>query len=144
MHLISWQGDCRFFHTIYYVVASWSGNKVKIYLQGSNQKDGQGMAHKQVCLLASLQVLGGEDPRSLQMRQNQTSHPRSKTWIHDTCESSDFSWIHDTCESSGEVRREVRRVIFFTHIFRSKYFVSPLECFQCLLMFSKLNCGNGL
>jgi hypothetical protein len=32
--------------------------------------DGQGMTHRQVCLLASLQVLGGEDPRSLRMRQN--------------------------------------------------------------------------
>jgi hypothetical protein len=37
-------------------------------LQGA----GQGMTHKQVCLLASLQVLGGEDlflgPRSLERR----------------------------------------------------------------------------
>jgi hypothetical protein len=38
----------------------------------------------------------------------------------------------------------LKQVNFFTHIFRSKYFVNPLECFQCLLMFSKLNCGNGL
>ncbi len=38
----------------------------------------------------------------------------------------------------------LKQAIFFTHIFRSKYFVSPLECFQCLLMFSKLNGGNGL
>ncbi len=38
----------------------------------------------------------------------------------------------------------LRQVVIFTHIFKSKYCVNPLKCFQCLLMFFKLNYGNGL
>jgi hypothetical protein len=35
-------------HTIYYVVTSWSWNKMKFYLQGSNQRDlqGAGLPHR--------------------------------------------------------------------------------------------------
>jgi len=41
----SWQDACGFFHTIYYVVTSRSGNKLKIYLQGSKHRDLQNEAH---------------------------------------------------------------------------------------------------
>jgi hypothetical protein len=46
--------------------------------------------------------------------------------------------------SCSKLSTVLRQAVLFTHISRSKYFVSPLECFQCLLTFSELSRGNGL
>jgi hypothetical protein len=39
-----------FFHTIYYVVTSWSENKVKIYLKENKQRDLQNEAQEALFL----------------------------------------------------------------------------------------------
>jgi len=43
-----------------------------------------------------------------------------------------------------QVKHTIEASCSLTHIFISKYYVNPLECFKCLLMFLKLNYGNGL
>jgi len=47
----SWQDAWRLFYIIYYVVRPWSGNKVKIYLQWSKQRDLQGEAQANMLAL---------------------------------------------------------------------------------------------